>query len=458
MKSAIKLTVTLILTLLLVSSLCLPGSAVTVTDWSQVKLEEFIKIINGYVETSDTLLIEGSTTMRGFTVSPDGKYAFGGFLNGSTQAVNMFDLETAVPIGVYTHDQPNGKRSYPKGLAVDDRGYLYVGLAYNTNYGSADFAVVKYDDKGEMTEVSYTNLITDGTPGDSKSPKMGVNGAAVKKIGNNYYAYFVVNYDIDHLYRFDVTDPAKPVLDTSFGTGGHVDLAAKFSIPNGKDASYLDIADDGTIYLCAATSSDCMLVISADGNTLLDSVNIPKAYSVCLTDDYIYVTSSSGPSAVNVLDRFTLKQIATIKAHEGANNYVYVTEVNGVLYVADQSASSAGYDNILVAPLDNAASDLIAARRASIAAALDAANTTTTKEVVTTTPPATDKPTTEPSGQVTTAPSGDETTTAPTTPNVTTKAPETEPAKKDGCGSSVAAGLLFPAILIPAIIIKKKKD
>jgi hypothetical protein len=68
---------------------------------------------------------------------------------------------------------------HPKGLAVDDRGYLYVGLAYYPNNGSVDFAVVSYNDKGEMTEISYTNLMTSGTPGASSSPKMGVNGVAV---------------------------------------------------------------------------------------------------------------------------------------------------------------------------------------------------------------------------------------------------------------------------------------
>lgn len=56
---------------------------------------------------------------------------------------------------------------YPKGLAVDDRGYLYVGLAYYPNNGSVDFAVVSYNDKGEMTEISYTNLMS--------SPKLCIN-------------------------------------------------------------------------------------------------------------------------------------------------------------------------------------------------------------------------------------------------------------------------------------------
>jgi len=457
MKQLLKLAAATLIILLLVPVFCLPGAAVYVADWSGVKLEEFIRILNSYVETSDTLLIEGNHTMRGFAVSPDGKYAFGGFLNpGGTSAVNMFDLDTAVPIGAYAYEQADGKRSYAKGLAVDDRGYLYVGLAYNPNYGAVDFAVVSYNDKGEMTEVSYTNIITEGTRGSSSSPKLGVNGVAVEKLGEKYYAYFVINYDLDYLYRFDVTDPAKPTLDTSFGTGGRVDLAAKYSVPSGKDAQYLDVASDGTIYLCATTTTDCLLIISADGNTLIDSINIPKAYSVCLTDEYIYVTSSSGPSAVNVLDRITLQQVATISGHTGANNYVYVIEVDGVLYVANQGSDTV-FDSILVAPLTDAAKALIESRRATIAAALESANTTTPGGPdETTTSPDTEPPATEPSGESTTAPVDNESTTAPAGSDGTTKA--SEPGKKGGCKSSVAAGLLLPAILIPAVIIRKKKD
>lgn len=457
MKKAVKLTAAFVLALLLTAAICFPGSASTVSDWSRVKLEEFIKIMNGYVDTSDFILDEGKTSMRGFTLSPDGRYAFGGFLNPTgTAAVCMFDLTTALPAGYYVHEQADGARSYPKGLAADDRGYLYVGLAYYPNNGTADFAVVKYDDKGEMTRVSYTNIMTSGTPGDKTSPKMGVNGAAVEKIGERYYAYFVVNYDLDYLCRFDVTDPQNPKPDNSFGTEGRVNLASKFGITDGQ---YLDVDSDGTIYLCASASAPGLFVISADGGTQLDKIDIKNAYSACLTDDYVFVTTSSGPPAVNVLDRVTLKEIATVTAHTGANMYVYVTVADGILYVANQASSSADFESILVAPLDEAGGALVASRRASIAAALEAANAaTTTKKPVEATQAPTVDTTTAAQPENTSVPGPvDSGTEAPIGQDKATELPETEPVNT-GCGSSLAFGFVLTAVIIPAVAARKKKD
>jgi hypothetical protein len=365
----------------------------------------------------------------------------------------MFDLSTALPIGSYIHNQADNGRSYPKGLAADDRGYLYVGLAYYPNYGSADFSVVKYTDKGELTEVSYTNILTIGTPGDKSGKKMGINGADVQKIGNKYYAYFVVNYDVDFLYRFDVTDPQKPVLDTTFGTEGRVDIAAKYSFAEGQ---YLDVDTDGTIYLCGSTATDAgMYILSADGNTMLNHYVCTKGYAVSLWEDFIFVTTSSGPAAVHVLDRITLAEVATIPCHDGANMYAYVTVADGILYVADQASGATDYDGIIVAPLTAEGSALISQRKASIAANLAATQTTTGVPV--TTPPA--ATTTKATANTTAATPEAITTTAPAdTTNAVVTAAVTEPKKSSGCGSSLALTALIPVALIPALIVKKKKD
>ncbi len=89
---------------MMVSCLCLPASALTV-DWNNVKLESLVNIMNSYVETSDELLDQGQYCMRGFAVSPDGRFAFGGFLNpNSAAALNIIDLETALPGGSYVHE------------------------------------------------------------------------------------------------------------------------------------------------------------------------------------------------------------------------------------------------------------------------------------------------------------------------------------------------------------------
>lgn len=450
MKSTFRLIAILLLSVLFITGLTISSSATT--DWSTVTLSEYIKILNGRVETSNTVMYYGFQCMRGFAVSPDGKYAFGGFLNpAGTSAVTMFDLTTARPLDSYIHDQTDGGRSYPKGLAVDDRGYLYAGLAYYPNYGSADFSVVKYLDNGEMSEISYTNIVTIGKPGDKNGTKIGINGVDVQKIGDKYYVYFVVNYAIDFLYRFDVTDPTQPVLDTSFGTNGRVDLATKHSFTEGQ---YLDVDEYGIIYLGGATSTDSGLyVLSADGNTQLNHYSCSKGYAVGLWEDYIFVTTSSSPTAVHVLDKNTLAELATIPCHTGANVYVYVTVVDGILYVADQGASTADYDGIIVAPLTDEANTLLTQRKENIAALLAESLITTAAPETTASPVVTTTADTE---AITTAVNDVTTTIKPST---TTSDVRTEKPKSGGCGSSNYITMIsfISAAIVPTIIVKKKK-
>lgn len=450
MKNLIRVLCAVFIATVMMSCLYLPASAVSI-DWNNVKLESLVDIMNSYVETSDSLLEDGQYCMRGFAVSPDGRFAFGGFLNpNSTAAMNVIDLETALPVACYVHEQTEGGRGYPKGIAVDDRGYVYVGEAYYPNYGSVDYAILSYSDKGELTEMGFYNAITDGTPGDQNGTKLGVNGVDVVKLDGKYYMYMVINYDWSRLYRFDVTDVKAPKLDTSFGTGGFVDLKNVHSMTT---AQYLDVDTDGTIYIGATTTSDSgVYVLSSDGMTLLNSAACKKGYAVALWEDYIFVSTQSGPTCVNVFDKVTLQPVSTIECHDGANSYVYLAVVNDVLYVGDQGNGNADYDSIVVAPLSDAGKKIISDRKAAYAAALE----TTPADTTTAAP----KDTTTPAPKETTTPAPDDSTTAPkdtttAAPKDTTTAGKSE---KSGCGSAVALGLVACIIPAAAIIVKKKKD
>ncbi len=454
MKNLIRILCAMFIIAMLTMCLYVPASAATV-DWTQVKLEPLVEIINGYIETSDELLVAGQYSMRGFAVSPDGRFAFGGFLNpNSFAAMNIFDLESALAVDAWQHMQDaNGGYSYPKGLAVDDRNNVYIGAAYYPNYGTADFAIASYDSNGALTEQGMWNIVTEGTIGDKdNAPKMGVNGVDVAKIGDKYYMYAVINYDMDRLYRFDVTDVKNPKLDTAFGTDGYVDLATVYGM---KDANYLDVESDGTIYLCGSSSGegDGMFILSADGKTLLNFAACRKAYSVAVWEDYILITSQSGPTCITVLDKITLAPVATIAAHDGANSYVYVTVVNDVMYVADQGSNTGSYERIVVAPLSDAGKAVIDARKAAYAAALESTTVEdTTPAPIETTPAPVDTTTAEP--QDTTTTPADTTTPAPSTPDTTTAASN----EKSGCGSVVALGLVACIMPVAVIIAKKKRD
>lgn len=452
MKKFIRILCAMSLIAMLVSCLCVPTSA-AVVDWSDKKLEPLVQMLNGYIETSDELLPAGMHTMRGFSVSPDGRFAFCGFLNPKgTSGITVIDLETALPVGSWQHTQTDGGVSYPKGIAVDDRGYCYIGAAYQPNYGVVDYAITSYDDKGELTEIGFYNAVTESTAGDESGTKIGVNGVKVAKSGDKYYMYMIINYGVNRLYRFDVTDVKNPALDTTFGTNGYVDLTVLLQSESAA-ANYLDIDSEGYIYMAATGNEGTGLyILAADGNSVFSFVELKKAYSVAVTDDYIYVTVSSGPSAVYVLDRVTLATVATLAGHDGANYYVNVLCVNDCLYVADQG-SDTQYSSILTVPLTDAAKAVDSARKAAYAAALETtvADTTTAPTPEDTHAPADDTTTAEPDNTTTATPT---TTPTPTEPDVTTT---TADDTKGGCGSVVALGLM--ACLIPAaVIVCRKKD
>ena len=423
-------------------------AAVPADAWSSLKFNIFTQTSMGYnfaeLDTNG-MLGHGQQVMRGFAVAPDGSYVFGGYLNpGNTSAVEMFDGKTGKLAGTYVHTEADGSSiSYPKGLACDDRGYLYVGLASRSNKAFASLDVVKYDEKGSdgwLKCVSSQIFIT-----TDENTKTGINGVAVREIAGKYYLYVIVNYDVDFLYRFDVTDPTAPVIDTTFADNGRIDLQkAPFNL---KEGNYLDVDEDGTIYMGYTGSDAGFMVISEDGKRVINTVKQNKGYAVKLWDNYILVSSQSGPTCLCIYDKATLSLIATINfdannvsdtcdafAFSGMNSIVGMYVANDVLYVCDQGANG-GVDQVLMAALTEVGKPVVDAYVSAIAARLKTPETT---PAVTTEAP---KP---------------ESTKAPEE----TKAPETTKAAetKKGCGSSVAvAAVAVCAIFGSALVIKKRK-
>lgn len=274
--------------------------------------------------------------------------------------------------------------------------------------------------------------------------------------------YIIVNYDVDYLYRFDVTDPAAPVLDTTFGDGGRVNLqSSPYKL---KEGNYLDVDVDGTIYMGFVSDSDSgLMVLSEDGKKVLNTVSQNKGYAVTVWENYVIVTSQSSPTCICVYDKASLTLIETIKLtadnvnvscdsffFDGVNSLVGVRVVNDVLYVGDQGSGNTGVDQIFMAPLTVVGQPIVDAFVAGISERLKKVETTapeTTKAPVTTAPVTEAKPQqTEPA---TNAP---EVTDAPAT-----SAEATEPAGKSGCGSSAAIGAVaLVALLGSAIVIKRK--
>lgn len=304
----------------------------------------FVISAGGYDQVFDNVIISelaqytgdeiGSYQMRGFTASQDGKYLFGGCLQADKR-VYKFDASTGAVLGEYKDSEPG----YSKGLAADDRGYLYVGISNQANDGAVKFSIVEYE---SMKEVYHEEIPISG--------KVGINGAAVGNVDGKYYLYFVTNYGPNYIYCYDVTDVNKPVINKSFGNNGLMTIADFCGA--GSEGSYLDVDNDGIIYMSCNTGSgskgDTLFKIAADGKSVISKTSISEAYGVSVKDDYVIVSTYAGSdSSVYVLNTDDLSQVANIGKMSDASNYSMAVIGGDKLYISDQGYGGSG-DRILV--------------------------------------------------------------------------------------------------------------
>lgn len=269
------------------------------------------------------------TSMRSLTASEDGAYLYGGYIKGEPRGVYKMDADTGEDIWYY-QDKGYSQPGFCKGVAVDDRGYVYVGV---TIWEQTDFVQLAVLDDKTGTELSLTELEASG--------KIGTNGVAIRKEKDRYLLYLITNYDVDRIYCYDVTDPQAPVPDESFGTGGFIDLA---TVTKAEEAEGTCIVfdDDGSFYLTANLGSgnkgDSVLHISADGKKVLDQVELHEAYGLDLDGEYLFVsTYLDAISSVHVLNKNSLKEVAEVGNMEDCTQYADVVYANDRLYIADQT-------------------------------------------------------------------------------------------------------------------------
>ena len=460
-----KKLVSILLTLMIFLSFSSLGTSAAEVSFDDFKYTLLMQSNDGYSYTADSNLNAARYQMRGMAISHDGKYSFGGYLNPkNTSAVEMFDNTTGEVVGGYQKIQEDGtSTSYPKGLATDDRGYLYVALAYNPNKIRADFAVIDYNQKdpatGMLKEVAYVKMC------DTGESKTGVNGITVEKVNGIYYAYIVVNYDIDRIYRYDITIPSDPLLDTTFGTGGYIDLQK--DPYNLSEGNYLDVDEDGKIYLGVTdtSSSNHLMVISEDGNTVLNKIAQTKAYGVAVNDKYVFVSSQNSGN-ICVYDKYTLALVKELSIttdnivlpldekyqmvfNFAPNSICNLSIQNDILFIGDQGSGSAGFDHIYAVGLTDEAATTLAGWAAAIGAKLMPEETTAAPDT-TNAPETTAAPETTESTETEEVPVG---TPAPET----TKTPETTKApEKTGCGAAIGISVAVIALFGTAIVFKRK--
>lgn len=456
---------------------------------------------------------------RGFAISPDGKFAFLGNLNGGTgfRGCAMFNLYTGKITDVYYKYDGNeancnfgvGPFSYPKGIAVDDRGYVYVGFAFSNNYNVVKLGVAQADyEKETMTEVSCVDLCNFGTIGDTNGTRVGTNGVNVVHVGEKYYCYAVLNYVYDAVVCFDVTDPANPVLNKDFGKEGYLEFSAADCtvLPEGLkiDEAYNFAVDtDGSVYVCARFLNDAgeksfgVMQINPNGTELQRTYMFETsdtAYSICIYGSYLIVGSKKAVNGIYVLDSGSFDLVKQVKLSEDYNKSItYVTVVNDILYIDHETDANECPDNtILVAPLTEKAAVMLEYQAAVINDPDHKMGDDDTDADTTAPDDGTGEVTTAPAGDVTTAAdvsTADDVSTAVTTAAGTdadtTKAPagtdaDTTAAGTDksegstavttaadteksgsGCGSVITSGAAILAVLTAfagAAFVKRNKN
>ncbi len=278
--------------------------------------------------------------LRAFAVDPNGKYYYGGLLNGGTPTVYQFDAATGDPVCTYQFDPSEDPGAYIKALAADDRGYVYMGVANAANNGAVYFAICSEDG---LEEIKWVKIEIEG--------KVGVNGACVREVNGNYYLYFITNYDSDRLYCYDVTDVNNPTVFNAFGSdgfssgGGYLDLTSGFGM---QDANNIAIDEMGYIYICATTGvgskGDTIFKVSADGTGIVGQASVSECFGVAiLGNGYLATCTYEGAdSKVHILNQQDLSPV-TVIGYDNANNFTQLGMIGNRLYMADQ-----GPDAVLV--------------------------------------------------------------------------------------------------------------
>ena len=480
------LTVAMLLSLSVVGASAISAD-VDASTWSTVELQPlyvqsggdiYSELNEDYYEywwedevpESDGNWLQACTVnMRGFAMSPDGRYMYMGTLNGGTgvRGAVVYDTQKAIVTDLYYHYDgevglDGSPFSYAKGIAADDRGYVYVGFAFSRNYNVVNLGIAQQKDDGTLEEVAFEAAFEFGDAGDEGGIHVGVNGVDVVKVGDKYYCYMMINYDYDALYCFDVTDPANPKLNKDFGTNGVIEFSAPSNTVAGagftlKEGQYMDVDDDGTIWLVvnANEGTDGIMKLAPDGSACAEVIELKGIYSVEHEGGFLLCGMKDGSSVV-VLDDASYETIATIEVPADYGDRVTrMLVINDVLFVCDAGSDSNPLNAVHAAPLSAAGQEFFNQLVENLSHA---------GEEVTTAAPAdeTAAPTveeTQPVAEETQAPAEND-TQAPSadTEAQGTKAPaESTPAEKKGCGSTVGVAAVA-VLLAAAAFVARKKD
>lgn len=203
-----------------------------------------------------------SRSLRSFALSADDQQFAAGFINGSStsgiRVVNADSInaeligngfssaDALAPNPVYNVGVAGALGTgsqQPRGLATDDRGNVYAAFSSSS------------------WKIYNSNLSSEYV---SRSVGSAIYGISVVKSGGNYYAY--LGYRNGTIERHNVNDPLNPVLDTTWGASGAINLKTYNSSAY---INNLEVDADGTIFVAGGLSGS-----PGNGNAL---IKVPAA-------------------------------------------------------------------------------------------------------------------------------------------------------------------------------------
>ena len=280
-------------------------------------------------------------SLRGVAVAPGSQSVYTSWLQQSPTFRKVRQYGTSTPnqlLASYTtaagSTSPAGREQI-RAVATDDRGYVYIGSGdrnVSSNLADKPYIMVLSSDLG--TQVSG-KVITNDAGVDRR-----FGGVAIHKSGNTYYLYATRESSGALIQRFDVTNPATPIWDTTFGTSGTFNIASLSA--GAGNLRGITLAADGTIYT-ADNVAGRLYRVSAD-LTSATSVAMPGAFDVALFDGRAYVSQYlNTTSQIKVVDATTLGPIDTLQTGFTHSNAAADSGYSGIdigsdrrIYVADQ--------------------------------------------------------------------------------------------------------------------------
>jgi PII-like signaling protein len=213
-----------------------------------------------------------------------------------------YDLEDARGIGALQ----------PKGLATDDRGYVYV---MNRQGGGSYLGEVEIYNE-DLSELKATFTLQNYWFG----------GITAYEENGSYFVY-ITNESNGKIRRYDVTDPTNPVVDASFGTNGDFTVIGAIKLRG------ITVDGDGTIFVAGDNN---LYRISSD-LAAFSSAYVYGPMDVALYEGLAFVTSKDkANSSIKVMDKNDLSCVIEDK--------VVISTIDGNAYSRGTSEGWSGID------------------------------------------------------------------------------------------------------------------